>query len=57
MIISAYESEKKVERDKLMQFVEDAAYSSDEDDETGGNKKKSSIFARVTILNFFLISH
>lgn len=31
MIINAYETEKKMEREKLMQFVEDAAYSSEED--------------------------
>ena len=32
MIIAQYEAERKKEREKLMQFVEDAAYSSEEED-------------------------
>ena len=32
MIIAQYEAERKKEREKLMQFVEDAAYSSEDED-------------------------
>ena len=44
MIIAQYEAERKKEREKLMQFVEDAAYSSEDEDNdkspTGSGSKQ-----------------
>jgi len=49
MIISVYESQKREERDKLMQFVEEAAYSSDEEDTARSKSKRSHSSTAVSI--------